>query len=69
MSHEIRTPMNAIIGMLELVLHRRDVRGRSAEQVQVAHDVALSLLELLAGFWIFPALNRARRACTSCPAP
>jgi len=49
MSHEIRTPMNAIIGMLELVLQRKDVEGKSAEQVQVAYDVALSLLELLGG--------------------
>ncbi|MDC0687041.1 transporter substrate-binding domain-containing protein [Mitsuaria sp. RG] len=49
MSHEIRTPMNAIIGMLELVLQRNDMAGRSVQQVQVAHDVALSLLELLGG--------------------
>ncbi|WP_025130364.1 ATP-binding protein [Pseudomonas sp. PH1b] len=49
MSHEIRTPMNAIIGMLELVLTRKAPQGKNLESLQVAHDAAVSLLELLGG--------------------
>ncbi|WP_409283982.1 transporter substrate-binding domain-containing protein [Pseudomonas protegens] len=49
MSHEIRTPMNAIIGMLELVLTRRAPKDKNLESLQVAHDAAVSLLELLGG--------------------
>jgi two-component system sensor histidine kinase EvgS len=47
MSHEIRTPMNAIIGMLEIVLTRDKSSTPNREAIQVAHDSARSLLELL----------------------
>lgn len=49
MSHEIRTPMNAIIGMLELVLTRKAPQGKNLESLQLAHEAAVSLLELLGG--------------------
>lgn len=49
MSHEIRTPMNAIIGMLELALNRNRDATKTHESIQIAHESALSLLDLLGG--------------------
>ncbi|SDJ30633.1 multi-sensor hybrid histidine kinase [Pseudomonas delhiensis] len=45
MSHEIRTPMNAIIGLLELSIRGSETIDRTL--IEVAHDSAISLLELI----------------------
>lgn len=47
MSHEIRTPLNAIIGMLELVLTRKDDSELNTQSVHIAYDSAHSLLALI----------------------
>ncbi|VVN24267.1 transporter substrate-binding domain-containing protein [Pseudomonas fluorescens] len=47
MSHEIRTPMNAIIGMLELSLKRLDHQHPERPAIDVAHNSAKGLLELI----------------------
>lgn len=47
MSHEIRTPLNAIIGMLELVLTRKDNTDLNVQSVHIAYDSATSLLALI----------------------
>lgn len=47
MSHEIRTPMNAIIGMLELAIKRADRGQFDRSSLEVAHDSARGLLQLI----------------------
>ncbi|WP_460164113.1 transporter substrate-binding domain-containing protein [Pseudomonas sp. S2_F03] len=47
MSHEIRTPMNAVIGMLELSLKRAEQGDYDRGAIEVAHDAARGLLELI----------------------
>lgn len=47
MSHEIRTPLNAIIGMLELVLTRKDNTDLNVQSVHIAYESATSLLALI----------------------
>lgn len=47
MSHEIRTPLNAIIGMLELVLTRKDKAELNNQSVHIAYDSATNLLALI----------------------
>ncbi|NBF05702.1 transporter substrate-binding domain-containing protein [Pseudomonas sp. Fl5BN2] len=47
MSHEIRTPLNAIIGMLELVLARKNAAALNTRSVQIAHESAQNLLGLI----------------------
>ncbi|BCD84469.1 hybrid sensor histidine kinase/response regulator [Pseudomonas solani] len=47
MSHEIRTPMNAVIGMLELALQRADQDHFDRQAIEIAHDSANNLLELI----------------------
>ncbi|WP_236207547.1 transporter substrate-binding domain-containing protein [Pseudomonas tohonis] len=47
MSHEIRTPMNAVIGMLELTLQRADQGQLDRPAIEIAHDSANGLLELI----------------------
>lgn len=47
MSHEIRTPLNAIIGMLELVLTRKDDSELNTQSVHIAYDSAHSLMALI----------------------
>lgn len=47
MSHEIRTPLNAIIGMLELVLTRKDNAELNAQSVHIAYESATHLLSLI----------------------
>ena len=47
MSHEIRTPLNAIIGMLELVLTRKDNAELNTRSVHIAYDSANHLLALI----------------------
>lgn len=47
MSHEIRTPMNAIIGMLELVLRRTEKSFVERASIEVAHESAKILLDLI----------------------
>ncbi|WP_407316787.1 transporter substrate-binding domain-containing protein [Pseudomonas sp. nanlin1] len=47
MSHEIRTPMNAVIGMLELALKRADQGLPDRAAIEVAHDSARGLLDLI----------------------
>ena len=47
MSHEIRTPLNAIIGMLELVLTRKDNAELNTQSVHIAYDSANHLLALI----------------------
>ncbi|WP_433912153.1 ATP-binding protein [Pseudomonas vranovensis] len=47
MSHEIRTPLNAILGMLELVLTRKDNTDLNKQSVHIAYDSATHLLALI----------------------
>ncbi|MBD8557125.1 transporter substrate-binding domain-containing protein [Pseudomonas fluorescens] len=47
MSHEIRTPLNAIIGMLELVLTRKDKSELNRQSVHIAYNSATGLLDLI----------------------
>jgi two-component system sensor histidine kinase EvgS len=47
MSHEIRTPLGAIIGMLELVMQRRDDVQANQQSIRIAWDAAQSLLLLI----------------------
>ncbi|MFJ4115334.1 ATP-binding protein [Pseudomonas psychrophila] len=47
MSHEIRTPMNAVIGILELALKRADSKPIDRASIEIAHNSAKSLLELI----------------------
>ncbi|QJI32790.1 transporter substrate-binding domain-containing protein [Pseudomonas sp. ADAK18] len=47
MSHEIRTPLNAIIGMLELVLTRKDNAELNTQSVHIAYESAHTLLALI----------------------
>lgn len=47
MSHEIRTPIGAIIGMLELVMQRRDDAQANQQSIRIAWDAAQSLLLLI----------------------
>lgn len=47
MSHEIRTPLGAIIGMLELVMQRRDDEQANQQSIRIAWDAAQSLLLLI----------------------
>ena len=47
MSHEIRTPLNAIIGMLELVLTRKDNAELNTQSVHIAYESANHLLALI----------------------
>lgn len=47
MSHEIRTPLNAIIGMLELVLTRKENAELNTQSVHIAYDSAHTLLALI----------------------
>ena len=47
MSHEIRTPLNAIIGMLELVLTRKDSAELNTQSVHIAYNSATHLLALI----------------------
>ncbi len=46
MSHEIRTPMNAILGMTELLLHRKP-RKDQTKLLQTLHFSSKSLVELI----------------------
>lgn len=47
MSHEIRTPLNAIIGMLELVLTRKNQVELNTQSVHIAYESAHNLLGLI----------------------
>lgn len=47
MSHEIRTPMNAVIGILELALKRAQNQPIDRSSIEIAHNSARSLLELI----------------------
>lgn len=47
MSHEIRTPLNAIIGMLELVLTRKEKAELNAQFTHIAYESATGLLALI----------------------
>ena len=47
MSHEIRTPMNAVIGLLEMALEDSRQHRNDPQALQVAHDSALGLLDLI----------------------
>ncbi|WP_248132761.1 MULTISPECIES: transporter substrate-binding domain-containing protein [unclassified Pseudomonas] len=47
MSHEIRTPLNAIIGMLELVLTRKNKAELNTQSVHIAYESATGLLALI----------------------
>ncbi|SDQ71184.1 multi-sensor hybrid histidine kinase [Pseudomonas sp. UC 17F4] len=47
MSHEIRTPMNAVIGLLELILKRSADERIDRVSIEIAHNSATGLLELI----------------------
>lgn len=47
MSHEIRTPLNAIIGMLELVLIRKDNAELNTQSLHIAYESSTHLLALI----------------------
>ncbi|WP_253207666.1 ATP-binding protein [Pseudomonas sp. BF61] len=47
MSHEIRTPLNAIIGMLELVLTRKDNAELNTQSLHIAYESTTHLLALI----------------------
>jgi two-component system sensor histidine kinase EvgS len=47
MSHEIRTPLSAVIGTLELVEHQADHGVLDLRGIQIAHNSANGLLDLI----------------------
>jgi signal transduction histidine kinase/AmiR/NasT family two-component response regulator len=47
MSHEIRTPLNGIIASSDLLRHRRDLAGQTAEHVRIIAESGDLLLKLL----------------------
>ncbi|EKA30437.1 sensor histidine kinase/response regulator [Pseudomonas aeruginosa ATCC 14886] len=47
MSHEIRTPLHAIIGMLELVLTRKNNTELNQQSLHIAYESAIGLLALI----------------------
>ena len=46
MSHEIRTPMNGVIGMID-VLRQTSLKGHQVEMIDLIHDSAESLLQII----------------------
>ncbi|UAA37827.1 response regulator [Paraneptunicella aestuarii] len=47
MSHEIRTPMNSILGFVELALEDANIGKETRRQLQIAHNSANFLLQLI----------------------
>lgn len=47
MSHEIRTPLNAIVGILELLLTRKDKADHNMQSLHIVYESALGLLALI----------------------
>lgn len=46
-SHELRTPLSAIIGILELLLRRKQLNASDRDSLHIAYDTAESLLMLV----------------------
>ncbi len=59
MSHEIRTPMNGVIGMID-VLRQTSLKGQQVEMVNIIHDSALSLLDIIEDILDFSKVEAGR---------
>ena len=47
MSHELRTPMNSILGLTELILEDRNLRGKNRERMEVVLKSGKRLMNLI----------------------
>jgi two-component system sensor histidine kinase/response regulator len=66
MSHEIRTPMNGVIGMVD-VLRQTSLKGTQVEMVNIIHDSALSLLDIIDDILDFSKAEAGRLQIDSVP--
>lgn len=66
MSHEIRTPMNGVIGMVD-VLMQTSLRGTQVEMVNIIHDSALALLDIIDDILDFSKIEAGKLLIESVP--
>ncbi len=66
MSHEVRTPLNGVIGMTELALST-DIRGEPRRYVEVAHESAQRLLDLVNGVLDFSRIEAGKLTLEQIP--
>ncbi|MDO8343327.1 MAG: PAS domain S-box protein [Cellvibrio sp.] len=66
MSHEIRTPINGVIGMID-VLQQTQLRAYQIEMVDIIHDSAMSLLNIIEDILDFSKIEAGRLELESLP--
>ena len=67
MSHEIRTPLNWVMGMLQVLSHRRDLPQSAKPQVDMAYQGSEVLLSVLNDVLDFSSLSAGRFALREMP--